>query len=55
MLTLKQQLKNVLPVKILEKKGNYGTFAQVVEFGGKTILVGGNSLNGYICVSLASR
>jgi hypothetical protein len=55
MMTLKQQLKNVLPVTVLEKKGNYGTIAQVVEFGGKRSDVGGNSLDGYVCVTLASR
>jgi hypothetical protein len=55
MMTLKQQLKNVLPVTILEKKGDYGTVAQVVEYGGKRSVVGGNSLDGYMCVTLASR
>jgi len=55
MMTLKQQLKNVLPVTVLENKGNYGTVAKVVEFWGKRSVVGGNSLDGYVCVTLASR
>ena len=53
MMTLKQQLKNILPVTVLEKKGNYGTIAQAVEFGGRRSVVGGISLNGYMCVTLA--
>jgi len=54
-MTLKQQFKNVLPVTILEKKGNYGTVAKVVEYGGKRSVVGGNSLDDHMCVTLASR
>lgn len=54
-MTLKQQLKDVLFVAILEKKGNYGTVAKVVEVGGKRSVVGGNCLDGYMCVTLASR
>jgi hypothetical protein len=51
MMTLKQQLKNVLPVTVLEKKGNYGTIIWVVECGGKKSVVGGNSLVCYMCVT----
>jgi hypothetical protein len=48
MMTLKQQLKNVLPVTVLEKKGNFGTVARVVEYGGKRSAVGGIALDGYM-------
>ena len=49
MINLKQYLKNVVLVTILEKKENYGTEAQVVEFGCMRILPVGDSTDGYLC------
>jgi hypothetical protein len=54
MMTLKQYLKNVLRVTILEKKENYGTDAQVVEFGCMGSIAGGTLLM-VTCVTFASR
>jgi hypothetical protein len=48
MMTLKQQLKNVLLVTTLEKKKSYGTDAQVVEFGCVRTRPSG-ILDGYLC------
>ena len=47
-MTLKQQLKNVLLVMTLEKKTSYGTDPQVVEFGCMRTIASG-ILDGYLC------
>ena len=44
MMNLKQYLKNVLLVTILEKNENYGTDAQVVKFGCMKTVAGGTLL-----------
>lgn len=54
LVTLKQQLKNVLLVMILEKKQSYGTDAQVMEFGCVRNLVGGSLLMA-TCAAFAVR
>jgi len=48
MMTLKQQLKNVLLVAALEKRKSYGIDVQVVEFGGMRSIASG-ILDGYLC------
>ena len=48
MMTLKQQLKNVLLVTAYEKKKSYCTDAQVVEFGCMRTIASG-ILDGYLC------
>ena len=48
MMTLKQQLKNVLHVTTLETKKNHGTDAQVVEFGCMRTIASG-ILDSYLC------
>jgi hypothetical protein len=44
MMNLKQYLKNVLLVTILEKNENYGTEAQIVKFGCRKTVAGGTLL-----------
>jgi hypothetical protein len=54
MMNLKQYLKNVLFVTILEKNKNCGTDGQVVKFGCMKTVVGGTLLM-VTCVTFASR
>ena len=49
MMTLKQQLKIVLIVTNLQKKENYGTDAEVVEFWCRKERSGWESIDGYLC------
>ena len=49
LMTLKQQLRNVLIVTTLQKEENYGTGAEVVEFGCRRSVAGGTVLDGYLC------
>jgi len=51
MMTLKQQLNIVLLVTTLQKKENYGTEAEFVEFGRKRSVAGGTVLM-VTCVTL---
>ena len=54
MMNVKEYLKNVLRVTIWEKIENYGTDAQVVEFGFMRSVAGG-TLQMVTCATFASR